>query len=233
MDVLFNIRKDLTVKALLVNAKTKEELNVVLGKKETYALVVDALCRIAENDRDFIYSINPRIRDLENFIREKIDTAEFYNLGEKEELDLEYLKQILEFSSKEIASKKRNYEWNCVELVRGYREENSYKNFIQLVKKEFDILVSQYYTDDLSSRVYLERSPSFLLMANELIRSYGTGLPSELLAYMESIIKGGSKDRLLDHMYTKNFTKLQSKTLKNIRRVAGIIEENKVLSKKQ
>lgn len=233
MDILLNIRRDLTVKCLLANVKTKEDLDTLMSKKETYTLVIDALCRIAENDKEFIYCISPRIKQLKSIIQEKIDAAENYNLGEKEDLVLEYLNQILECPAKEMKYKKSGYEWKCIELFKAYREENSYKNFIQLVKKEFDILVSQYYTDDLESRIYLERSPSFLVMATELIRSYGDELPSELLAYMETIIKGGSRDRLLDHMYTKNYKKLQAQTLKNIRRISGIIEEQKVLSKKQ
>ena len=231
MDILLNIRRDLVVKSLLANAKTKDELNAILSKKETYALVVDGLCRIAENDGDFIYAAHPRIKELEKFIHEKFDMAENYTLGEKEEFVLEYLKPFLNLSSKVVYSKKSEYEYSCLSYLGLSVEENSYKNFIQLVKKEFDILVSQYYTDDLQSRIYLERSPSFLLMSNELIRSYGANLPSELLAYMEVIIKGGTKDRLLDHMYNKSYKKLQTKTLNNIRRVQGIIEENKVLSK--
>ena len=233
MDILLNIRRDLTVKCLLANIKTKEDLDTLMSKKETYTLVVDALCRIAENDNEFIYCISTRIKQLKGIIQEKYDAAENYDLGEKEELVLRYLNQALAHSSKEIWENKVCYEGKCIELISPYREENSYKNFLQIVSKEFDILVSQYYTDDLASRIYLERSPSFLVMANELIRNYGASLPEELLAYMKVIIKGASKDRLLDHMYTKKFSDLQSKTLKNIKRVSGIIEEQKVLSKKQ
>lgn len=232
MDVLLNIRKDLTVKSLLANVKTKEDLDLLMSNKETYALVLDALCRIAENDKEFICCISTRIKQLRSIIQEKFDAVENYNLSKQKEIVLEYLSQTLEYSSKEIHNKKVSYEWLCIEPIKSYREENSYKNFIQIVTKEFDILISQYYTGDLESRMYLERSPSFLVMVNELIRSYGTSLPSELLAYMEIIIKGASKDRLLDHMYTKKFKELQSKTLKNIRKVSGIIEQEKVLSKK-